>query len=137
MSGGGERLNLGDPGEQYDPQRMRVMFRRIEQFVAKIRLNGVLIIGGGAVIDKYFSAAKTWDPGNLASGAQTTTTVTVTGVEIARENLVTVGFNKDLQAMRLTGYVSADNTVTVVLRNDTGGAIDLASGTLRVGVWRH
>jgi hypothetical protein len=34
----------------------------------------------------------------------------------------------------VTAYVSAADTVTVRLQNESGGAIDLASGTLRVRV---
>jgi hypothetical protein len=49
---------------------------------------------------------------------------------------VAVGFSLDLQGMTLTGYVSVAGTVTCVLRNGTGGAMDLGSGTLRADVWR-
>jgi parallel beta helix pectate lyase-like protein len=77
----------------------------------------------------YNSGSKTWDPPNVNNGAQTTTTVTVTNAIIG--DLVAVGFSQNLQGMVLSGHVSASNTVTVVLRNDTGGALDLASGTLR------
>jgi hypothetical protein len=37
----------------------------------------------------------------------------------------------------LSAQVTAANTVTVTLRNDSGGTIDPASGTLRVTVWKH
>lgn len=79
-------------------------------------------------------ASKTWDPPSVAAGAQTTTTLTaITGVVLG-DRVTAVGFDKDLQGMQLTGYVSAAETVTVVLRNGTAGAIDLASGTLTVVV---
>lgn len=71
---------------------------------------------------------KTWDPGSIANGAQETTTVTVTGAALG--DVATVSFGRDLQGMRLTAYVSTTNTVTVVLANGTGGALDLISGTL-------
>ena len=45
-----------------------------------------------------------------------------------------VSFSLDQQLIDFHGYVSAADTVTVILRNNTGGAIDLASGTLRVRV---
>lgn len=128
---------LPDFGNVYEGEKMRDLVAAVGRLFARLRGDGPLIVGGGRTIGKYFSASATWNPGNLASGAQTTTTVTLTGVKIAEANTVTVGFNKDLQAMRLTGYVSADDTVAVVLRNDTGGAIDLAEGSLTVGVWRH
>lgn len=78
---------------------------------------------------------KTWDPASVAAGAQTTTTVAVTGATVG--DPVSVGFSQDLQSMQLSGYVSAANTVTAVLRNGTAGAVDLASGTLKACVWRQ
>lgn len=137
MMAGIGKPRLPQFGEAYDGQKLRDLVAELDRFFARVRVDGPLIIGGGAVIDKYFSANKTWDPGEVVDGAQETTTVTVTGARIAGKNLVLAGFNKDLQGMRLTGYVSADDTVTCVLRNDTGGAIDLAEGTLIVGVLRH
>ncbi len=77
----------------------------------------------------------TWDPPSVAAGAQTTTTVSVPGASVG--DTVTVSFSADLQGMQLTGYVSATDTVTVVLRNGTGGSIDLGSGTLRADVWKR
>lgn len=76
----------------------------------------------------------TWNPASVAAGAQTTTTVTVTGAKLG--DRVDVSFSLDLQGQQLTGYVSAANTVTAVLRNGTAGAIDLASGTLRARIRR-
>lgn len=89
----------------------------------------------GTAIKSYLSATATWDPPSVAAGAQTTTTVAVSGAVLG--DPVTVGFSLQLQTMQLTGYVSTAGTVTVVLQNGTAGAIDLGSGTLRVGVWQH
>ena len=36
----------------------------------------------------------------------------------------------------MAGSVTAANTVTVILSNETGGAIDLGSGTLTVKVFK-
>lgn len=77
----------------------------------------------------------TYDPGSVAAGAQTTTTLTVTGAAVG--DPVSLGFSNSLQEMLLTGYVSAADTVTAVLRNETAGALDLASGTLRATVFKH
>lgn len=79
-----------------------------------------------------YSGTATWDPGSVNAGAQTTTTVTVTGASLGDAALAS--FSLDLQGMQLTGYVSAANTVTVVLQNGTAGAIDLSSGTLTARV---
>lgn len=126
-----------DFGETYEGWKLRDLADKIGGFLSKMRLDGPLIIGGGRTITKYFGASATWDPPNVAAGAQTTQTITVTGVKLAEFNTVAVGFTRDLQGMQLTGYVSADDTVTVVLRNGTAGAINLASGTLSAGVFKH
>lgn len=98
-------------------------------------LSALTVGTGGTAILKHLSATKTWDPANIGAAAQDTTTITVTGAALG--DTVAVGFSLDLQLLQLTGYVSAANTVTVVLQNGTGGAINLASGTLRADVWQH
>lgn len=82
----------------------------------------------------YRTATATWDPASIAAAAQATTTVTVTGARLG--DTAMASFSLDLQGMQMTAYVSAANTVTVVLRNGTAAAIDLASGTLRATVLR-
>lgn len=79
------------------------------------------------------SSSITWNPASVASGAQTTTTVTVTGAKLG--NPAAASFSLDLQGLVLSAYVSSANTVTIVLSNLTGGAVDLASGTLYVRVF--
>lgn len=70
----------------------------------------------------------TYDPANLADGAGVTTTVTVTGAALG--DIAEASFSLDLQGILLTAWVSAANTVSVRFQNETGGAIDLASGTI-------
>lgn len=115
--------------------KLRDMVQTLERSFARIRPDDAIIIGGGQPITRHYSATTTWNPANLAAGAQTTTTVTVENAALGDE--VTCSFSLSLQGMQLTGYVSAADTVTVVLRNGTAGAIDLGSGTLRASVWRH
>lgn len=75
----------------------------------------------------------TYDPASLADGAGATTTVTVTGAALG--DMVTgVSFSLDLQGITLTAYVSAADTVAVRFQNESGGVLDLASGTIRVRV---
>ena len=114
---------------------MRGILKDIETAFLKIRVDDQIIIGGGTPILKHLSTTATWNPGNLADNTQTSVATTLTGAALGDE--VTCSFSLDLQLLQLTGHVSAANTVTVVLRNGTGGAIDLASGTLRVSVWQH
>ncbi len=72
-----------------------------------------------------------YDAPSLADGAGTTTTVTTTGVVLG-DSVTSVSISVDLQGMLMTGYVSAANTTSVRINNETGGGpIDLASATLR------
>lgn len=74
----------------------------------------------------------TYDPGSLADGAGVTTTVTVTGAALG--DIAVASFSLDLQGITLTAWVSAANTVSVRFQNESGGVLDLASGTLKVRV---
>lgn len=74
-----------------------------------------------------------WNPPSLATGTQTTISTDVPGANMG--DVAAVGFSRDLQGMQLTAYVSATNTVTVVLRNGTAGTLDLSSGQLKIKVW--
>lgn len=77
-------------------------------------------------------AAKVYDPPSISADASTTTTIDVPGAVVG--DFVMVSFNKDLAGVQMSGYVSAAGVVTVVLTNYTAGAVDLASGTLKVGI---
>ncbi len=79
--------------------------------------------------------SKTWDPASIANGASATTTVTVTGATLG--DFVVPSFSLSLGGLSLSAYVSATDTVTVVLTNNTGGPVDLGSGTLYVKVLRN
>ena len=79
------------------------------------------------------SGSATYDPPNLLDGAGATTTVTVTGAALG-DLVECVSFSLDLQGITVTGYVSAANTVSVRFQNESGGTLDLGSGTLLVRV---
>jgi hypothetical protein len=81
---------------------------------------------------EYIQGSATFNPSSLADGAGETTTVTVTGAALG--DFVEVSFSLDLAGITLTGYVSAANTVSVRFQNETGGVVDLGSGTLRARV---
>lgn len=116
-------------------QTIRAILKDIELAFGKIRIDDQINIGGGTPILKHMSTTATWNPVDLAAAAQTSTTVALVGAALGDE--VTCSFNLDLQLLQLTGYVSATDVVTCVLRNGTAGNINLASGTLRVSVWKH
>jgi hypothetical protein len=78
-------------------------------------------------------ATATVDPASVASGAVTATdTITVTGAALG--DIVRASFDKNLSGLHLNAYVSATNTVAFNFLNLTAGAVDLASGTLKVQV---
>lgn len=82
-----------------------------------------------------YAASKHVDVGSIAAGAQATFTVTVPGVKADQQATVLVGVPSAVNAnLLIWGYVSADDTVTVVLRNPTGGAIDPADAVYGVRV---
>lgn len=83
-------------------------------------------------------ASVTYDPPSLAAGVAANTTVTATGaatgdtVEVSHSSVDTAA-----TSWILYGYVSAADTVRVIIFNATGGIVDLASGTLRVRVFKQ
>lgn len=77
-----------------------------------------------------FTGSATYDPGSLADGAGATTTVTCTGAALG--DFALASFSLDLQGITVTAWVSAADTVSVRFQNESGGVLDLASGTLRV-----
>lgn len=90
------------------------------------------MLSGRAGSSYVLYGSKTWDAASTADGAQATTTVTVTGAELG--DYVEVSMGVSLVLATLTGYVSAADTVTVVLQNESGATLDLASTTLRARV---
>lgn len=82
------------------------------------------------VVASRITASVTWDPGSIPDGDEAATTVTLSGVELGQH--VVASFSLDVTDLVLDAQVTAANTVTAVLANNTNGAIDLASGTLLV-----
>ena len=77
----------------------------------------------------FYAATASWNPASVADGDNVTTTITVPGVTANVMASVRVFPPYSLQGLIAGGYVSADDTVTVVLNNNTGGAVDLGAGT--------
>lgn len=79
------------------------------------------------------TGSATYDAPNIVAAGTATTTVTVTGAVLG-DKVVAVTFGVSLAALTQTAYVSAADTVTIVLYNPTAGAVDLASTTVNVEV---
>lgn len=86
-------------------------------------------------LSNVLNGSATYDPPSLADGVGTTTTVTVTGAALG--DFALASFSLDLQGITATAYVSSANTVSVRFQNESGGLLDLSSGTLRVRVWKQ
>lgn len=93
-----------------------------------------VIDDGNNIIDMKGSI--TWNPASLVDGAgETSSAITITGANFGDYVLVSAPY--DLQGICCNGYVSAENTVKIRLQNETGGTIDLASGTWKVKVLKE
>jgi hypothetical protein len=79
---------------------------------------------------KVLRGSVAYNPPSIAAGGQATTTLVATGGSVG--DFVDLSFGADLQGVRLTGYVSAADTVTAVFSNGTAAAVDLPSATLAV-----
>lgn len=80
----------------------------------------------------FLVGSATWNPGSIADGNEEAKVVTVTGAGL--EDFAQASFSLDVTDLALDAQVTASNTVTCVLLNNTGGAIDLGEGTVRVRV---
>jgi len=76
--------------------------------------------------------AATWDVASLSDGVGETTTVTVPGASLG--DFALASFSLDLQDMVMTAWVSAADTVSVRIQNESAGTKNLDSGTVRVAV---
>jgi len=100
---------------------------------------GTAVAAGAAIVhmpppetSRWLEGSDTWDPGSIADGDEEAKEVTVTGAALG--DFVLVSFSLDVADLAIVGSVTAADTVTVLLLNNTGGAIDLAEGTVRVRV---
>jgi hypothetical protein len=84
--------------------------------------------------EDHLHGSDTWDAGSIADGGFEAKEVTVTGAELGDHALAALSI--DVSDLVLDAQVTATNTVTCVLANNTGGAVDLASATVYVRVFR-
>lgn len=83
---------------------------------------------------KILRGTKTYDAPNLAGGAQTSTTITVTGATTSSGDIADVRYSQNIGGIGIFAEVTAADTVTAWLTNNTAGAIDLSSATIYAAV---
>lgn len=101
-------------------------------YTSRLRVSGIVAATGAATTAPadYLTGSATYDTASLNDAAGATTTVTVTGAVLG-DFVVGVSFGVDLQGITVTAYVSAADTVSVRIQNESGGTLDLASTTIR------
>ena len=106
----------GSPFSVKDPDRVY-----LEEYFSKLpRLNA------------YLEGSTTVDLGSIDDGNEQAVAVTVTGAALG--DFVIATHSLDITDLTITGTVTATNTVTVIVGNFTGGAIDIGSGDILVKV---
>lgn len=95
--------------------------------VTAVSATTVTVGPGGAL-----EGSATSDVASIADGDEAAVEVTVTGAALGDFALASVSL--DVADLVVSASVTAANTVTIVLANNTGGAVDLASATFRARV---
>lgn len=73
-----------------------------------------------------------WNPGNIADGASESKSFTIVGCEIG--DIAIASLNINISGLTLSASVTASNTVTCILTNNTGAPVDLADTHVSVRV---
>jgi hypothetical protein len=87
----------------------------------------------GDSLEKFsdiLSGSVTWDAASIADGNEEAKELTVVGAELG--DFVLSSLSADISDLVLDAQVTAADTVTAILANNTGGAVDLGSCTLSV-----
>lgn len=81
--------------------------------------------------DNILQGSATWNAGSIDDGNEEAKEITVTGAALG-DFVLGVSLSIDVADLTLTAQVTAANTVTAQLCNNTGDAINLDSATVRV-----
>ena len=113
-------IDLRQPPSTKDTMELSRWCEHLWTWLQELRMNQNLM------------ASETKDWGSIADHDEAMEEVTVTGAALG--DFAIASMSVDIKDGQLSADVTAANTVTCVLSNSTGGAIDLDSGTLRVMV---
>ena len=84
--------------------------------------------------DDHLYGTATWNPGSIADGNEEAKVVTVSNAVLG--DMAIASFSLDVTDLTLDAQVTAADTVTCVLANNTDGAIDIGEGTVSVRVFK-
>jgi len=79
---------------------------------------------------KLLQGSVVWDASNMPDGDEEAKEVTCTGAALG--DFVLASLSIDLADLTLSAAVTAADTITCVISNNTGGAINLAEATVYV-----
>ena len=132
MAGTAEIINqqtILNAGESLQNKALRDLWALLMEEIANIRKSlGAASGGTGAGI---LVGSVAWNPADLADGAGESKNVTVTGAALGDFAIVSID-GGDLAGATLSGYVSAADTVTARIQNESGSALNsFDAGTLR------
>lgn len=113
-------FDLQAPPVKLNPNELQEWCWRLWYWLQRLQMNQNLV------------ESTTWNAGEIAADAEEAKEVTVTGAALG--DFAVAALSIDIADLQLSADVTAANTVTCVLSNSTGGAIDLASATLYVMV---
>lgn len=86
-----------------------------------------LNVDATGIVASTLKSTTVWDAGAIADGNEEAKDLTVAGAAIGDRATVTASI--DLLDVELSGSVTAEDTVTAILSNNTGGEVNLASGS--------
>jgi hypothetical protein len=87
------------------------------------------------IVGDHLFSEVAWNAAEIADGDAESKEVTVTGAELGDQALASLSI--DIADLVLDAQVTAADTVTCVLANNTGGAINLAAATVYVRVLKN
>lgn len=125
-----KEVKSGDPEKLGD--YLKTFVKTVKQMYDDIYLAFLRV---GELTGETLEETQTWNPGNLVDGSFLAVDVTVTGAALG--DFAIASFSLDIVDLQINAAVTAAKTVTVTLYNQTGVAINLASGTLRVRVLKQ
>jgi len=79
-------------------------------------------------LTQFLIGSASWNAAEIADGDEEAKEVTVTGAALG--DFAVASLSIDIADLVLDAQVTASNTVTCVLANNTGGAINLAAATV-------